>query len=132
MTLAEPQPAPLRPVVMRRIVFVAVWIAVFVFVGHEELVGPDELTGVELLVRFSLALLLTFWCALDGRVRGKPVPRIGLLSIFITTPFGVLVYGVWSRGWRGLLFDLGLVVLYMITGMASMYLVYWATDRPLP
>ena len=123
---------PLRPVVMRRIVFIGIWIAVFVYVGHGELVGPNELTGLDLMVGLSLALLLTYWCALDGRVRGKPVPRVGVLSIFLTTPFGVLVYGVWSRGWRGLLFDLGLVVLYMVTGMASIYLVHWATGRPLP
>jgi len=57
---------------------------------------------ISLALRIGACVSLSLWCLYDGRVRGKPLMRIGAAAVFLLAPIAVPVYFIWSRGIRGL------------------------------
>jgi low temperature requirement protein LtrA len=85
-------------------------------------------------VGIAISFLIASWCWFDGRVRGKPIARVGAMLIFVGVALGYPIYCVWSRGVRGLLFLIVSALVYccVCTGAATIasLVVHGTTDLP--
>jgi hypothetical protein len=79
-------------------------------------------TGIpEYLISILFCVEATGWCVIDSRILGHPLLPVLRLIIFLTWPFSVPIYLVWSRGMRGV----GLACLHAVGLMFTCWLVFW-------
>ena len=96
-------------------------------IPKEQDLGPGAL-----LTPVAFCFLAAAWCLFDGRVRGKPPARIGLMGIVLAAPIGLPIYCLWSRGIRGVLLLLGSALALSIAalvGVATVSLALRAAHR---
>lgn len=92
---------------MRKCLFEVLLVLCFL-AGFRSVLANDDGDARLRLALFRLALKtgvcvsLSLWCLYDGRIRGKPLSRIGVAVVFLLAPIAVPVYLIWSRGIRGL------------------------------
>ncbi len=66
-----------------------------------------------------------WFCTLDARLVGKSLPRLARFGIFLFPPYGVPIYLVWARRWRGVgLLLLHLVLLHVVLGGVYLIVLY--------
>lgn len=81
-------------------------------------------------VALVLASQLGFmwFCTLDARLVGKPLPQLARIGVFIAWPIGVPIYLVWARRLRGvgvlLLHGFLWLLVFVIAWLAVSYLRY--------
>jgi hypothetical protein len=67
-----------------------------------------------------------WFCTLDARLVGKPLPQLARIGIFLGWPLGVPIYLVWARRFRGvgllLLHGAGLFLISAIAVLIPLYL----------
>jgi len=81
-------------------------------------------------VALALAAQLGFmwFCTLDARLVGRPLPQLARIGIFCGWPLGVPIYLIWARRWRGvgllLLHGFLLLLICVATYVTGVYLRY--------
>jgi len=74
----------------------------------------------------SSQLGFMWFCTLDARLVGKPLPQLARIGIFLGWPVGVPIYLVWARRFRGvgllLLHGVGLLLVSVIAVLVTLYL----------
>lgn len=115
--MEQPNPTPrVQYALLLRRLCVAALLIVAVLMGAQAAaipMGGDEGSGA-LLAPIALSFLVAAWCLFDGRIRGKPPARIGLMAVVVALPIAFPVYCVWSRGLRGILLLLGAAVAFVV------------------
>jgi hypothetical protein len=102
---------------MRRMTAAALLIVAAVAGAREVAIPVEKDVGPgSFLFPIALAFLAATWCLFDGRLRGKPPVRIGLMAIVLALPIAFPVYCFWSRGPRGILLLFGSVGALLFAG----------------
>lgn len=92
----------------------ALTVAVTVFQCAYVLTGTQSSWLGQVLAGMALPLFLVMWIEADAsRLRRYPCHDFGLFLV-LTFPLSLFWYCCWSRGWRGLLLFLGLLVLMYV------------------
>jgi hypothetical protein len=68
----------------------------------------------EMVTSVSWAFLIIYWMVADARYRRKVLCFDFVFLCYVLFPLTVLWYCFWSRGWRGILTLLGLVLLFCV------------------
>jgi len=97
--------------------------------GVHSAVGRDD-SPAEWAISLGLALACTIWCAADATVRGRSLVWPARIGIFLFWPVGVPVYMVWSRGPRGLITAIVVVVGWLALMFAVFTLAGWVAYGP--
>lgn len=67
-----------------------------------------------------------WFCTLDARLVGKPLPQLARIGIFLGWPLGVPMYLVWARRFKGvgllLLHGAGLLLISVVAVLITLYL----------
>ena len=124
--------------VRRRIVLVYVYCLWTLWMVHGVLTGAPIQTesGMRIAGNTFLILVLAgqlgfmWFCTLDAKLVGKPLPQLARQGIFFGWPLGVPIYLVWARRWRGvgllLLHGFLLLLIFLATYLIGFYLRYGA------
>jgi len=72
---------------------------------------------VALAIGTSLGFM--WFCTLDGKLVGKPIPQLARIGLFVGWPLGVPIYLLWARRLRGLLVLLLHGILLSLLSMAT-------------
>ena len=66
-----------------------------------------------------------WFCTLDARLVGKPLPQLARIGIFCGWPLGVPIYLVWARRFKGVgLLLLHGVLLFLVSCGAAIAMLY--------
>jgi hypothetical protein len=98
----------------RRLVLIMLIYALAALLSARNTIDPVSSRPIDILISLFLSVSFALVCAIDSRLRGKPLPIIAPLLIAVLWPLAVPMYLVGSRGWRGLrllLLHTGLVCL---------------------
>lgn len=71
-------------------------------------------SSIQLLWLFGFSLMLTWWVRADSRSRDLRLPYEFGTFVFFAWPAVVPYYMCRSRGWKGLLFGVGICALYIV------------------
>ena len=84
---------------------------------------------VALAVGVNLGFM--WFCTLDARLVGKPLPQLARIGIFLGWPVGVPIYLVWARRLRGV----GLLLLHaaglLLTSVIAILVTWYLRDGSL-
>lgn len=58
-------------------------------------------------------------CVIDAKVRRHPLTDGATLAAVFTFPISMAVYLIWSRGWRGILWLVVNLVVFVVVSMAA-------------
>lgn len=84
-------------------------------------------TGVDFLLGVGFTIAIVLICINDGNRLGRKIPMYARWIMLFTWPLASLIYLIWSRGWRGVLYYL--VMACLILGWAGV--VHVVTHRVL-
>lgn len=82
-------------------------------------VGRPEWPAAEFLIHYACGLLLLAACVIDARVRRHPLTDGTTLTAFLTIPVSMAVYLIWSRGWRGILWLVVNLVVFVVVSIIA-------------
>ena len=93
--------------------------------GFDPVVPAPLLVGI--FLSFALPVTVVLWIAADMVERGR-TPCFDLpFLLLLAFPISLFWYCIWSRGWRGLLLALGLLMLVYLPVLATgMMWIAWA------
>lgn len=63
---------------------------------------PQGYSPVEVLFNFTASFGIVITCAVDSKIRHKPILRIVQFIMLFTWPVTAPIYLLWSRGWPGM------------------------------
>lgn len=86
----------------------------------------EDMRPADIAVTLALQIILTTFCIVDSKCRGKPLLHSFYWIIFISWPVSVPIYWVWTRGLKGIvsgvLFVISLVVVSVVVFIATGFL----------
>ena len=86
----------------------------------------EDMRPADIAVTLALQIILTTFCIVDSKCRGKPLLHSFYWIIFFSWPVSVPIYWVWTRGLKGIvtgmLFVISLVVMYVVAFVATGFL----------
>ncbi|UCE47011.1 MAG: hypothetical protein JSW47_15545 [Phycisphaerales bacterium] len=88
---------------------------------------PDIAVGV------AFQVMMTTFCIVDSKCRGRPLLHSFYWIIFFSWPVSVPIYWIWTRGYKGI-FTGVLFVISLVVVFAAAYFVTWylAGDQTWP
>ncbi len=81
--------------------------------------GRPEWPAAELLIHFACGLLLLAACVSDAKARRHPLTNGTTLTACATLPLSMVVYLIWSRGGRGILWLAVNLFFSVVVGIAA-------------
>ena len=75
--------------------------------------------AAEVLIYFSGGMSLMVACVIDAKVRRHPLSDGATLVVGITFPISMAIYLIWSRGWRGILWLVLNLFVYILVAFTA-------------
>jgi hypothetical protein len=86
----------------------------------------EDMRPADIAVTLALQIILTTFCIVDSKCRGKPLLHSFYWIIFFSWPVSVPIYWVWTRGLKGIvtgmLFVISLVVVNLVAFVVTGFL----------
>jgi len=82
----------------RKLIMISIYSMCVLFGIDSVLVESTKVTIKDFLLILMFAILVTFFCVVDAKLRKKTIPDFSKWLIFFTWPISVPIYILWSRG----------------------------------
>jgi len=118
----------MNPLAIQRLAYLIFAHLLALILGAYTQLTTLENTSILFALNWCTALALVMACAVDGKMRQKPIPRMGLFIMLFTWAITVPLYCIVARRWWGLLWlsiisftffaslMLGAIGLFILTG----------------
>ena len=87
--------------------------------------------AAEVLIFFSCGMSLMVACVIDAKVRRHPLTDGATLAAVFTFPISMAVYLIWSRGWRGVLWLVVNLVVFVVVSIIAASFAHAVTQWQL-